>query len=299
MPPGAGPGAEPAAKPAAALGTLAAPAGPALAHRARMDLPPYMRDWDLRLLSDAPRSTDHLRHDAPPAVAVKRCPATSTDAEVQHALWAAADLVPGLQEALSGKRKIILKTNLGVDEMRQHAGRQVALTDPGVLAATVAFIRRFHPGELVVGDASTGYSYVQLHEKIGYGKALAAYDARPFDMKEGPFVEFEVPGGGLMFRRYWMSREFADADAIVSVAKLKAHLSAGATGALKNLFGMVPTHMYGDPRRYLHAPVRLPRVLADVAQTFPPVLNVIDGLVGQTLREWGGDPMRPDLRPTR
>src|SRR5450756_308126 len=98
---------------------------------------------------------------------------------------------------------------------------------------------------------------------------------------EPPYVEVAVPGTPLMFSRYQFSAELMSCDAFVSLAKLKSHLSAGATLCLKNLFGLPPTPVYGRPRRYLHAPIRLPRAIADEGQIFRPILHVIDGLVGQ------------------
>jgi hypothetical protein len=57
---------------------------------------------------------------------------------------------------------------------------------------------------------------------------------------------------------------------------------------------MLPTLHSGSPRRYLHAPIRLPRAIVDCGLLNPPVLCVIDGLVGQLDREWGGPPIQTD-----
>ena len=228
-------------------------------------------------------------------VAVVRCAATAADSEVEAALLRAAELVGDVGKGLRNKHKVLIKANLGTTDIRLHNGRQVALTDPSVLAATVRLVRRFHDGDIVIGDASTGCSCYDVYQRVGHEHALRDMDVRVVDFKEGPYVECEVPGGGIMFDRYWMNHEFADADAIVSVAKLKSHLSTGSTGTLKNLFGMTPTLHYGSPRRYLHAPIRLPRTIADLGLAFPPVLCVIDGLVGQTGREWHGAPVETDL----
>jgi uncharacterized protein (DUF362 family) len=224
-------------------------------------------------------------------VAIVSCPATATDAGVAAAVQRAAELVGDVGRGLRGKKKVLIKPNLGTTDIRLHQGRQVALTDPSVLAATVRLIRQFHSGEIVIGDASTGCSCYDVYERVGHKQALRDLGVRVVDFKEGPYIECAVPGGGIMFDRYWMNHEFAEADAIVSVAKLKSHVSTGSTGTLKNLFGMTPTLHYGSPRRYLHAPIRLPRALADLALAFPPVLCVIDGLVGQSQREWGGPPV--------
>jgi uncharacterized protein (DUF362 family) len=228
-------------------------------------------------------------------VALVRCPATASDAAVEAALLRAAELVGDVGAGLRHKKKVLIKPNLGTDDVRLHQGRQVALTDPSVLAATVRLIRRFHSGDIVIGDATTGASCYDVWRQVGHDRALRDLDVRVVDFKEGPYVQCEVPGGGIMFDRYWMNHEFADADAIVSVAKLKSHVSTGSTGTLKNLFGMTPTLHYGSPRRYLHAPVRLPRAIADLGLAFPPVLCVIDGLVGQSEREWHGPPVETGL----
>jgi uncharacterized protein (DUF362 family) len=228
-------------------------------------------------------------------VAVVRCPATASDVAVDAAVQRAAGLVEDVGRGLRNKKKVLIKPNLGTDDIRLHQGRQVALTDPSVLAATVRLIRQFHSGDIVIGDATTGASCHEVYQQVGHDRALRDLDVRVVDFKDGPYVECPVPGGGIMFDRYWMNHEFADADAIVSVAKLKSHLSTGSTGTLKNLFGMTPTRHYGSPRRYLHAPVRLPRSIADLGLAFPPVLCVIDGLVGQDEREWHGPPVESGL----
>ncbi|MGN6810056.1 MAG: DUF362 domain-containing protein [Thermomicrobiales bacterium] len=228
-------------------------------------------------------------------VAVLHCPATASNDEVQAAVFRAADLVGGaVQQGLSGKRSILIKANMGTDDLRTYLGRQVALSDVGVVRATVALIRQFHSGELLIGDATTGYSAYRLWDELGYAEALAPYDVQPVDLKDGPYAELAVPGGGVLHTHYWLAEPYARADAIVSCAKLKAHLSTGSTGTLKNLFGLLPTLHYGSPRRYLHAPIRLPRAIVDCGLLKPPVLCVIDGLVGQLQREWHGDPIQMD-----
>lgn len=228
-------------------------------------------------------------------VAVIHCPATAHNDAVQTTLFRAADLVgDGVRRGLSDKKTILIKANMGTDDLRTHLGRHVALSDVGVIRATVALIREFHDGELLIGDATTGYSAHRLWDELGYAAALAPYDVRPVDLKDGPYVELPVPTGGVLHTHYWMAEAYARADAIVSCAKLKAHVSTGSTGTLKNLFGLLPTRQYGSPRRYLHAPIRLPRAIVDCGLLNPPVLCVIDGLIGQLDREWHGVPIQMD-----
>lgn len=228
-------------------------------------------------------------------VSVVRCDAEASDSVVEQRLFAAADLMGGVAAMFRGKSKVYIKPNLGIDDVRHHAGRQIALADASVVRATVALIRRYYDGELILGDASTGMPCKTVFDAVGLDRALAGFDVRLVELNEGSFVDFDVPGRPAMLSRYKLSDELRGVDAVVSIAKLKSHLSTGATVCLKNLFGMTPCPVYGTPRRYLHAPIRLPRVLVDVGAIFPPVLNVIDGLVAQDGKEWGGRPVQTNV----
>src|SRR5919107_1948505 len=93
------------------------------------------------------------------------------------------------------------------------------------------------------------------------------------DSNVAPFASYQVPGGGLMFDRYTLSGCFADADAMVSVAKMKNHAFMGVTLCMKNLFGLPPiTLPAGRVRTYYHHVIRLPYVLADLGLILQPCL---------------------------
>ena len=92
-----------------------------------------------------------------------------------------------------------------------------------------------------------------------------------------------------MFRQYLLPQSAVDSDAFVSVSKLKCHAFTGVTLCLKNLFGLPPMPPFGRARVYYHHIIRLPYVLVDLGRIVDPALNIIDGLVGQSGREWGGE----------
>jgi uncharacterized protein (DUF362 family) len=230
-----------------------------------------------------------------PVVSVVRCDAEASDAAIAERLLAAADLMGGVAAIFEGKHKVYIKPNLGITDVRLHAGRQVALADASVIRATVELIRRHYAGEILLGDASTGMPCRDVFEAVGLDRGLSGLDVRLVELNDGEFGDWDVPNQPAMFSRYKFSTELRGVDAVVSIAKLKSHVSTGATVCLKNLFGMTPCPVYGTPRRYLHAPVRLPRVLVDVGAIFPPVLNVVDALVAQDGREWNGRPVQTNV----
>jgi len=231
-----------------------------------------------------------------PTVSIVRCDALSYDLQVMAAVDRSLDLLGDTMASFRGLNTVFVKTNIGLKEIKLHAGRQVALTEVCVLRAVVQALRQHIDAEILVGDTTTeGGTTEELYAAMGYREALAEFDVRLIDVNDGPLVEARVPGGGLMFDRYWISKQVMDADAVVSVQKMKAHMATGTTLTMKNLFGITPLSVYGAPRRYLHAHVRLPHTIADMGLVFKPRLCVIDGLVAMNHKEWYGPPLKTDV----
>ena len=226
-----------------------------------------------------------------PRVALLRCPAAASEAEIIARTREAIELSGGLAERLRGKRRILVKPNVGIDRIVLNRGRQTELTEPAVVEGVVQAIRAVSAAEILVGECPHAEPGVDLYAKLGYRERLRPYaDVRLVDFASSPYKEVPVPGQPLQFTHYWLNSELATVDATVSVAKMKAHLSMGCTLTIKNLFGLAPPNVYGQPRRYLHDRlIRLPRVLVDLAAIFHPVLNVIDGIMTANHSEWRGE----------
>ena len=228
-----------------------------------------------------------------PIVSARYCGSDASDERIRAALFDMLDSMDGLAASFGSMERIAVKSNLGIKDVRLKRGRQIALADASVVVATAAWLRSRTDARIVLGDASTGIRCEEVAEAVGITEPLKRLNVEIVDYNDEPYANFEVPDGGLMFREYTMSEEMAAADAVVSIAKMKAHLSTGATLTLKNLFGIPPTSAYGCPRRYLHAPIRLPRVIADLGLILRPSLCVIDGIVGQTRAEWNAEAVEP------
>jgi len=228
-----------------------------------------------------------------PKVSLLRCPASASEAEITARTEEAIGMVGGLRERFAGKRKIVLKPNIGIDRVRLTQGRQTELTEPAVTEGVIRALREVTDAEIIIGDAPTDDLAETIYAKLGYPEMAARYPkVRMVDFGKGPFVEVEVPGEPLQFSRYWLHHELAEADACVSVAKMKAHRSLGCTLCIKNLFGLTPWRIYGQPRVYLHDRlIRLPRVQVDLARYFAPALCVVDGIMTANHGEWHGTPI--------
>jgi uncharacterized protein (DUF362 family) len=225
------------------------------------------------------------------------CPSSTADEQVARRTQAAIQQLGDYGSALRGARKVAVKINAGIQRLVLTDGKQTELTEPAVVEGAIRAIRDVTDAEIVVGDAPTDGSAEGLYAALGYPERIARYaNVRLVDFNQGALADVAMRHPDPMFRSYCLPAELADADAFVSLAKMKAHVSMGCTLCIKNLFGWMPTSVYGVPRMYLHDRlIRLPRVLADLAAWSRPVLNVVDGIVAANKSEWHGAAVRPGV----
>lgn len=230
-------------------------------------------------------------------VSLVACEPGAEDEEVVRRSEEAILRLEGYGRAFDGARTIVLKINAGVDRVVLNHGKQTELTEPSVLEGTIRALRRVSDARIIVGDAATDGNTPAVYASLGLAQRLERYpnvELHDFNLSE--LVEVEMTHSERMFRSYMLPREVVEADAIVSVSKMKAHVSMGCTLCIKNLFGWMPTSVYGAPREYLHDRlIRLPRVLSDLAQWMRPALNVVDGIVAANKSEWGGEALFPGV----
>jgi uncharacterized protein (DUF362 family) len=276
----------------------------------------------------------------PPAapVAIARCESYDP-AALKASLTTMADQIGGLKSLVAGKT-VAIKVNVtgGPGRWRGMSPGLTYHTHPRVVQGVVALL------------AGAGAARIRILESAPSRGTLEEFlTACDWDIPAltaaGPKVEYEntrnlgqgkkysrfkVPGGGLIYPAYDLNHAYADADILVSIAKLKTHSDAGVTGAAKNLFGITPNSLYGseagsdagneDATGYrgdiLHfgqrqppagvpaelaafgndATRRVPRVIVDLVRARPAELSVIDGI---TSVSGGEGPWHRSLRPTQ
>ncbi len=129
------------------------------------------------------------------------------------------------------------------------------------------------------------------------------------------YTHCKVPGGGHMFSSLDLNHAYEETDVMISLAKLKNHVTAGVTLTMKNLFGITPNALYGgdagnedatEGRLPLHNPTgfekikfpgmkngitstdptwRVPRITVDVCAARPIHLAIIDGITAMNAAE--------------
>lgn len=134
-----------------------------------------------------------------------------------------------------------------------------------------------------VGD-SPGFGTARgVARQIGLDRALA-----PLGLQVEPLggsVRVALGRGG----SWPVSRLALEADAILSVPRVKAHAQLGLTLAVKNLFGCVPGLSKAVAHtRQGHVPGAFTAGLVDLLQALPPVAGLADGVVAMHVTGPGG-----------
>ncbi len=232
-----------------------------------------------------------MPEDRVPQVRAVHCDYRASDEEVYAALRRATLPLQAAWAKLRAAKRIAIKFNQAwpPDRHVRYEGQLLQLVSERVARATVRLLREETHAELVCVEISVVGSAEQRMDNrtITLLPLLQEYGITFVDGDLPPHKLYAVPGGGQMFRQYLLPQDAVEADAFVSVQKLKNHAFMGVTLCLKNLFGLVPTEPHGRSRQYYHHLVRMPYVLADLGRILNPTLNILDALVSQTGREWG------------
>jgi uncharacterized protein (DUF362 family) len=255
--------------------------------------------------------------------------------EVRHALDQCFDLLGGIGSLVNHKT-VTVKLNLTGTDFTAFLGRpagETFMTHPATALALAAAL--FDAGARRVRFVESTQSKAELGATLALGdwdvKALAALGKVEFENtrnlgKGRDYVHVPVPGGGYMFSAFDFNHAYVDTDVMISLAKLKNHVTAGVTLSLKNLFGVTPNSLYGDEagseeavagRAVLHSQVgagalklpglkpgfatkdptwRVPRITVDVCAARPIHLAIIDGI---TAMSGGEGPWCREMAPLK
>lgn len=271
--------------------------------------------------ADAPDPSKPIGLSAAPAtVAIVGCKSYDLPG-VRAALDHSFDLLGGVGSLVKNKT-VTIKINLTGTNFAEFLGRPVGETYMTHFSTALA---------LSSALVSAGARRVRLVESTQSRSplegtlALAGWDVKALqalgdvrfentrNLGSGSrYAHLAVPRGGHLFSALDLNHVYEETDVMVSLAKLKNHITAGVTLSLKNLFGLTPNSLYGDQagtedatagRGPLHNPrgfekirlpglkegvtstdptYRVPHIIADVCAARPIHLAVIDGITSMS-----------------
>jgi uncharacterized protein (DUF362 family) len=169
---------------------------------------------------------------------------------------------------LRGKKRIYIKPNLSHPEYLPGV-----VTSPEVMHQVVSLLRDQN-SEVIVGE-SNGINYPcwTAFDKTGMKEAVESAGGTAINLSEDKVVEVKFQTNGPL-KQLYLPKTILDADAVVDLPLMKTHEFMAYTGALKNLFGCIPSNR----RIYLHP--YLPEVFYRLYTVFKPALTIMDARIG-------------------
>ena len=208
-------------------------------------------------------------------VAIERCPSYDFDtvyAALKQAVQASGDL------DVAGKT-VLLKPNIVFDAPPEKA----ACTHPEFLTAAIRLVREMGARRILVGD-SPGLQTPGFSAKVcGLGEAARQSNAEWVDFTQSK-VEIACLEGKVV-KKFTVTRAVEEADCIINLPKLKTHQLMYFTGAMKNLFGLIPsvaksTYHVRFPSRKAFASMIVDLNLALAAKPSYAFMDAIIGMEG-------------------
>lgn len=120
---------------------------------------------------------------------------------------------------------------------------------------------------------------LDLAEAAGYFRIIPAFEDRFTDLNLDDVTQVNPQRRFSRLDKLYLPNTVLGADLLVSVAKMKTHHWTGATLSMKNLFGTVPSGVYGWPKNVLHW-AGIHECIADLHVAYPNHFAIVDGIVG-------------------
>ena len=110
----------------------------------------------------------------------------------------------------------------------------------------------------------------------GYRKICTDLGVRLVNLKETGFKE--IPCKGEILKKAYVSPLALDSDFLINLPKLKTHSFTAYTGAIKNLYGIIPHGLRCSYHREFPQSEIFCKMLVDIFSCAPPHLNIMDAI---------------------
>jgi len=266
---------------------------------------------------------------AAPAAPVAIAKVSGYDQDLVAVFRTMFDQIGGLQRQVQGKT-VAIKVNLtGGNRFEGYTAGETHWVHPTAVGAVTAVLGQLGAKRIRILESAGGRRPdYKLEDKLLQGgwDVNAIRNAAPLVEFEDTdslgfgkqYSTFQVKTKPYIFPAFHLNHSYEDCDFFVSLGKAKNHEEMGVTMAIKNMFGVTPTALYGGRERIFHygqvqapagAPAeidpqsnryegwRLPRILVDILGARPIDLAINEAIVSTCGGEgpWvlGAKPIHP------
>ena len=172
-------------------------------------------------------------------------------------------------------RSVVLKPNLVEFEPESSINTNPLLVHAAYEAFRAAGAASVHIAEGPGHRRNT----LDLAEAAGYFRIVPRFEDVFTDLNLDDVTHVQPARRYSRLQKLYLPNTALRAGLLVSMAKMKTHHWVGATLSMKNLFGVVPSGVYGWPKNVLHW-AGIDESIADLHAAFPRQFAIVDGIVG-------------------
>ncbi len=177
------------------------------------------------------------------------------------------------KKEFSRMKRVFIKPNM----LGAYSPEDAVTTHPLVLEAVIRYLLQNNK-EVWIGDSPGGSVNVdQVWQKCGLQDLAERYPIKLINLSKYKFREISHLGYTIR-----LSEVIWDCDAVINIAKYKTHSLMAFTGAVKNLYGLVPGMIKSDYHRKFPSSRDFAKLISAIYQIVKPRIhyNMIDGILG-------------------
>ncbi|MGE4282095.1 MAG: DUF362 domain-containing protein [Clostridia bacterium] len=201
------------------------------------------------------------------------------DYDYEHVKTAVFECLNGIEHMKARVKqgsKVLVKVNL----LKRNKPEDAVTTHPSIVQAIVEYLQE--NGCIVMLGDSPGGPYNEKMLRWVYTASGMTEVAK----KTGCILNYDTSiievnnDKALRLKTMQIIKILEDVDFVVSAAKLKTHGMMTFTGAVKNLFGVIPGLIKADYHLKMNDVDNFAEHLIDICEYVCPVISIIDGIEG-------------------
>ncbi len=221
-------------------------------------------------------------------VSIEKCKGYEV-AQVKNAIKKCLEPLGGLSSFINPGDSVLLKVNL----LMKRKPERVTTTHPS-MAQAIAELVIEAGGRPMIGDSPGGYNFYnkKVLESIYdvCGMKEAAEKSGAVLNYNTDMLDISNPDGKII-KSIKTIRPVIEADKIINIPKIKTHMMTVYSGAVKNLFGIIPGSYKMDYHLRFDDIKEFSNALVDICEFAKPTLTIMDAIIGmEGMGPTAGDP---------
>lgn len=203
-------------------------------------------------------------------VSIVRCSNYNQD-QVFQAIENSLQHIGGLEQFIKPDTKVHIKPNL----LSAKDPERAVTTHPNIVRAVIDIVQKLG-AKVTIGDSPAGISRpIEEYWKItGMMKVAQQTGAELIAFEKKGVIERTVNG-----QNYFIAKPIAEVDVIISLSKMKTHSLTLMTGAIKNMFGVIPGVRKGEFHKKAPKAKDFSQILVDIFEAIKPQINIMDAVI--------------------